>query len=236
MIMKKLLLLCTVVWAGHLYGMEPLHSESSYKTLPPELRQEIINKALAVSEDYKDAIDMIKKLSILHGVELDKLNLKDFTKWAHILANRFGVSTAQVAREFKTPIAQQYNDLGLELFETSHYAAIRIIHQDVLSTINKLIDQGSDPNFSRYCSSSILLNIIEEILSARPQDKEKLKVALIFLLKNGANPNAIIDTSDIAGPITVIDKLKNNQLKWPRSYEEREELLELLKPYMEQQK
>ena len=84
--MKKIALLLTIVCTSQLYtmkriyGMEP---EPSYETLPPELKQEIINTALATNKKLSKKIEMIKNLSALHGVQYD--NLKDFTTLVHIL-------------------------------------------------------------------------------------------------------------------------------------------------------
>src|SRR5690242_15449786 len=98
----KIALLFTIACVGQLYGME----KPSYGSLLPELKQEIINTALATSKNVDEAISMLKKLSALHGVEFDKLfNLKDFTKLVHVLADKFNISTSQVAQKIDTPVA-----------------------------------------------------------------------------------------------------------------------------------
>lgn len=154
--MKKLFLLGALVCAGQLYGMEPIKEEAKAQkealaiyTSPemfPELQREIIKSALAASKDYEEAVQMIKKLSIMHGMQFDKLfNLKDFTKLAHILADQFDVSTTMVASEFNTPIAKKYNELGHSLLD---YAGDS--REEAHNKIIDFIKQGADVNFSAH--------------------------------------------------------------------------------------
>lgn len=74
--MKKVFLLCALICAGQLYGMESekLKYEDTYGSLPSELKQYIINTALVLSKDLPDAINAIKAFSTLHGVDYKKLN------------------------------------------------------------------------------------------------------------------------------------------------------------------
>ena len=68
-----------------LYGMEP--EQPSYKTLPKELKQEIINTALNSSSDLYGAIKAIKAMSALHEIQYD--NFKDITNLMAALENKF---------------------------------------------------------------------------------------------------------------------------------------------------
>jgi len=140
--MKKILLLCALIGAGQLYSMDPtlflprIEPEPTYHT-----QQAIANTALTLSKSVDEAINMIKQLSIVHKVQYD--NLKDFTKLVHLLANKFGISTADIASKFNTPIAQTYLNLGNNLL--SFVGDIRpATHVKII----ELIDQGADVNFS----------------------------------------------------------------------------------------
>jgi len=138
-----MILVCALICAGQLYGME---SQPSYETLLPELKQEIINTALATTKNIDESISMVKQLSIVHNVRYD--NLKDFTKLVHLLADKFDKSTADIASKFiaskfNTPIAHTYLNLGKNLLifagDRRPFRRIKMI---------ELIDQGADVNFS----------------------------------------------------------------------------------------
>jgi hypothetical protein len=162
--MKKIAVMLAMLSIGILNGME---SESSYKILPKELKQEIVNTALATSNNVDEAINMIKKLGALHGVHYDtkaatdlfvkmlpnNLNEaidevkslqgstpEDFTKLVHILLGRFYGRPYKVAFLFNTPIAQEYLKLGEQLQEAVSYWKDN-------AKIKALIAQGADVNF-----------------------------------------------------------------------------------------
>lgn len=122
-----------------LYGMEP--EQPFYKTLPKELKQEIINKALATSTNLTQAINAIKNASILHRVQFDTLfdNLEDFTKLAHILADKFNQNPLQIAEQFKKPTAKRYI-LLTEKLEANVY------RRHDLQEAEELIQEGADVN------------------------------------------------------------------------------------------
>src|SRR5262245_54934151 len=104
--MKKTIILFTILSIGLLNGME---TEPSYETLPKELKQEIINTALATSKSVDEAINTLKTVSALQGIQFDKLfDLKDFTKLVHMLADKFNTKTELIAEKFKTPVAEEY--------------------------------------------------------------------------------------------------------------------------------
>jgi len=182
----KLLLLCAVVCASHLYGMEP----ASYKTLPPELRQEIINIALAVIDrepptvtkngliisSLDKTIEMLRKLGILHGVEFDTLfNLKDFTKLMHILANKFNVTTADVALKFNQGwIARQYLDLGYKLLGSDPESP------STLDDWIELIKEDADVNFSAHNYFYVVITPLNEAIRLAVPE------AVELLLNSGA--------------------------------------------------
>ena len=128
--MKKSYLLCTIICASQLYGMQ----QSYYKQLPPELRQEIINNALA-QNNIEDAIKILQGLYTLqHGLSYD--NLKNFSRLVHILATKFNQTPLQIAEQFETPIAQEYFKLTKKLGTS--------ILQNKLEETEILINKGAD--------------------------------------------------------------------------------------------
>jgi len=79
--MKKLFLLLTLLCVGQIYGMEPLYPKQQpktltkqekkelvefYKSMLPELKQEILGQTLKSSISLDEAIDRIKTFSALH--------------------------------------------------------------------------------------------------------------------------------------------------------------------------
>ena len=95
--MKKLILLFTIA-AGQLYGMK---ETAAIRLLPKDVKYELMRQALAVSEDLDEAISMIKKLSMLYGVDYN--NVVTFKKLVDMLANRFNMPTEEIAKQFDVP-------------------------------------------------------------------------------------------------------------------------------------
>jgi len=177
--MKKIVLLFTIACIGQLYGMEPI--EPSYKSLPKELQQEIITQALAVSNDPFQAIEMIEKFSILHGVQFD--NIKDFTKLVHILADKFNVSAQDIAYFFETPVSQKYR----QLFNTF----LRYLRENNLEDIKKSIAQGVDIFSSKDGILPWYLHMMVKTNNLNPLHVKQPQLEIIkLLLANGADPNA----------------------------------------------
>ena len=189
--MKKIALLFTLslVGAGQMYGMEPKTKELEiYKSFSqiPELQGEIINKALAVSDNIDEAIEMLKKFSIVHGIEFNKLfaNLKDLTNLVHILANRFNTSNHEwIAHKIGTPIADQYLKLSRELVSTVNSFQKT---EEILAKVKALLSQGADPNFNRQA----LDNVFRSIDTYNPEEDVKgVKQIVQLLLAYGAIPS-----------------------------------------------
>ena len=136
--MKKLILLFTIVCAGQLYGMEAKQKMGALGTLPRDIRNEIVNTALATSNNLDEAISMIQKLSTLYNVRYDNLN--DFKRLVHLLADKFGMSTLEIASKFDTKTAKEYSTLGNLLMQS-------IIFSES-DKITELISRGADVNLS----------------------------------------------------------------------------------------
>jgi len=133
---KKLILLCTMICASELYGMEP-QTMGAFASLPEELHKEIVN-ALVKSNDLGQVIEAIQLASTLRGLRYDKL--QDFTKLVHVLAKKFNTGTREIASEFETPIAKTYLDLIKKLFD-----AFNDMDNDAVANV---IKDGADINFT----------------------------------------------------------------------------------------
>ena len=151
--------------ASHLYGME----QDSYKQLPQELKQEMINNALA-QRNIGDAVKMVRGLYILqHGSSYH--NLADFTKLVHMLANRFTWNTKVIADIFDIPVSLQYLNLVKQ--------ADTKLGDD--AGLTELIKEGLDVNATMGSENQSLL------IKAVYWDE---KLAIIkLLLDAGANPH-----------------------------------------------
>ena len=150
-----------------------------FKSLPKDLKQEIIKMALATSSTLNEAIKTIKTMSALWGIEYD--NLKDFTQLMHILADKFDTTTYDIAQKFNSGTSRLYLKLGTELGD-----AIRAKNVD---EVIRLISMGSDVNFienktyffetKKYRGNTPLIHAI-----AFPNP-----IIVKILLEKGANPN-----------------------------------------------
>jgi len=134
--MKKIALLFTIICVGQLYGMEA----ENIRDLTRDIHYAIIDTALTRSKSLPEALNMIQKLSILHGVRYDNLN--NFTNLVHKLADKFNVSTLKVANEFKTPVAEAYVNLAAELFKACQDGNV--------DKATQLINKGADVNHTRF--------------------------------------------------------------------------------------
>lgn len=148
--------------ANILYGLNPtsqmtgskINALEIYQDLLPELQQKIIDTALATAKNPDEAIQMIEKLSILHGVRYD--NLKNFTALMSILAKKFpDITRQEIAQKFTLPIAQKYLDIN-DLF-MHNISKIKFYRPEksgnALHEVTKLLDD-IDPNYSRVSSYS----------------------------------------------------------------------------------
>src|SRR5438067_80176 len=132
--MKRLILLFTIICAGQLYGMgsktgPKIKEFDIRKELLPELRQELISKALAVSNTPAEAINTIKNLSFVHGIQFDELN-KDML--IHALTKKFPDKTkAELILAIEKP--EVYQKVVAILKESKNLSdAIRIVKQENL--------------------------------------------------------------------------------------------------------
>src|SRR5436190_517661 len=112
--MKKIAILFTLLFT--ILGISTLNAmEPSYQSMPPELKKEIITTALKLSDNLSldEAIKITKMVSVVWGIHYDNLN--DFTRLAHLLANKFNKSTEHIAEAFKTDASKKYLTLNKAL-------------------------------------------------------------------------------------------------------------------------
>lgn len=223
--MKKVFFLCALICAAQLYGMEPIRTKEEEEKAQrakvlaiytscatfPELRQEIIGKALATSDNRHEPAKIIKKISILHGVEFDKLfNLKDFTSLVHILANQFHDSCFAISCTFKTPVAEKYGELFFQIN--------KLVGANDITALKNVIEQGADINFAR-------ISIVHEYMISMMVKKSQPILAIIKLfLENGADPNATVRLGESTA-ITALDYL-NKHFQNALEYDQIKTLLE----------
>jgi len=190
----------------------------NFEQLPKELRQEIAETALATSTTVDEAIKAIQDSSMIYGgvqlndraaknlliksipnnfdqaikqvKHLEGTELKDFTKLAHILANKFNISTGRIADQFGTPLADKYEDLLAQ--------AITINLADDNGMI-KLIKDGLDVNLTLKNNNSLLMRMAEFEWSSKFTQ---------LLLDAGANPYHKNDRGQIALDIARSEKIR----------------------------
>lgn len=177
--MKKIALLSVaLICAGQLYGMEKEKGEAvgiyTFSEMLPEIKQQILNAALASSENVDEAIDAIKKFSILHNVSFDKFftNLQDFIKVVNLLSQYFPELTkSEIAEKLNPSFAREYDALNKKL--------IKAVNDDKsIEVISQLLKQGADINF-------YLRNVGTPLTQAVVHDRVDI---VEFLLNSGANP------------------------------------------------
>jgi predicted transcriptional regulator len=190
--MKKLILVFTMAYIG-LNGMEAQYMNE----LPRELQEkiandsnEILKQSLATSNTLDEAINAIKKLSALHGVQFD--NLKGFTTLVHLLANKFGLSPQEVANKFNTPTSKKYMRLAVELIEA--------VKNNNMDTVTELIAQGADVNYYKkdptevdkmtplaYAVKKNNEKLVKLLLDYEAKPSQRMVTEIMFSNRNGIN-------------------------------------------------
>src|SRR5262249_49326046 len=114
-------------------------------------------------EKYDDLDDLVRSIkedsTNKYNPELKRIvygdNQKGFMELVHILADKFHVTTAEVASGFNTPAAEKYLELGHSLLDvvkdssSKRGGLVRALSYHLnLSTLSTLIKEGADVNFS----------------------------------------------------------------------------------------
>ena len=186
--MKKLFLICALICVGQLYCMEPSvaktvsQGSTSYggrdrkrrsgsalysSEMLPEIKQQILNAALASSYNDYEAINAIKKFSILHGVQFDDPQV--LIEFENLLSEKFPKASKVTIRE---RLNRQYYLLNATL-------AMRIYWNSPIELIVLAISQGADVNCYDHGFNNTPLMLA--VLTARVEVVE-------LLLNSGANP------------------------------------------------
>lgn len=186
--MKKLLLLCTIICAAQMYGMEPMEP-GSLQTLPPELTFHIIKAG-----NLDEAIKNIVRLSRVNKELNDMLNYNDlqgFTQIVHVLANKFNMDPEDIAKQFKTPVAETYSNLYKKLYYL-------VTSEQDITKVKDLLDEGN---------VDINAGPILWVATLRPFRSPKLLATemIQLLLEYGANPYATSQSQ------TALDRLNTKK-------------------------
>ncbi len=229
--MKKLFLLGALICAGQLYGMEPekpdmdptLWGRSKEEGLPDEIKTLIIMALKESGNNPEEAIKNIIKVSrlnkqfygILHDEYGDLENLQYFTKLVHIIANKFGLTTQEVASKMKDlgmAIAQNYIILNISF-------AVNIRMGGNIVRIAKLIRKhGADVNYT-WLDTSLEKGGEEVFTPLRYAVRNRNIDAVKLLLDSGANPNYILNGKkaiDYATDPEIKNLLRNAMEKWQK--------------------
>jgi ankyrin repeat protein len=185
--MNKIALLLTILCLSPLHGMEPEKGRYiGMEELSPEVKALIIqalnayNNNLSAQDNLKNTIRAIKAMSStsqeLHEIVNDLYgNQKGFTKLMHILANKYGTSTAIIAQIFRGPAADMYIKNGYALLWGTHDT----------NMVKQHISEGADVNFINEMNITPLK---QAMINLNPE-------AVQLLLNAGANPEpALLDT------------------------------------------
>jgi len=186
--MKKIALVCTIFCAGMLNGMgsqkpQPGHYGLGRGSVPAE-----VQSIFSTYDDIDDVILAIRVVS-LSDEELKQMMNEEyyFTKLAHILADKFKLSTQLIGRKFATLVACQYVMLG--------DALINYTREKDSNAITQLIIQGADVN---YIANPYLTPLI---MAVRAEADAPI---IQLLLDAGADPkvksrvgNTVLDYVDV---------------------------------------
>ncbi len=204
--MKKILLLLSILCAGVLNGMEQPVPAS---TLPPDVIK-IIMLYVHTYDNPDDIITAIKKLSLVDtnfNVIINDIygNTEGFKALVHMISDKAGKSTEEIAKKFNTPTAKRYLNLAKQ-------ATKLFFDEDKVNQINLLIKDGLDVNFSYEWLHTKLLkevikylepDIIQAFLNAGAKvDKWDLKDMLEYI-------DAITATSPSLKAYKIKDLLRN---------------------------
>jgi len=190
--MKKIALLFTILSASMLNGMETIepkhgrHVGLGIEDLPRDI-QAVIISYVHTYDNPDDLIHALKALSktnttlqkMIYAKYGDFNNLQEFTTLVHVLANKFGLGTQDIAKKFKTSIAAQYVELGDKLKRSLSASKNIYSTTEYIDEITKLIEQGADVNYFNEFNGKTPLH--QAVIDLKPE-------VVKLLLDHGANP------------------------------------------------
>lgn len=184
--------------------MEP----GSLQTLPPEVILHIIKAG-----DLDEAIKNIVRLSQVNKKLNEMLNYNDFqgfTQIVHILANKFNMTPDDIAKQFKTPVAQEYSNLYGKLY-------FLVTHEQDTTKVKKLLDEGLvDINAGAIIYYAVIVRLAS---------KMQIAPMIKLLLEYKANPYLKIHgQTQVQAALNKLNIRKTQTT--PEDYEEAKALLE----------
>lgn len=147
-------MVCT---AGQLYGMEA----ENISNLPQDIHNQIVKKAIELSNTIENAIEAVKVACTLQGACYN--NLKEFTILIDILEEKFpALSHRQIATKFNTSISAQYVKIN-STFATFLTQLIMDNNEPNLANVKLFFSQGVDPNFKMNAGGSSILDLATQL-------------------------------------------------------------------------
>lgn len=185
----KIALLFTIICIAMLNGMTPQNRQPGHYGLGVGIVPSEVQNIINAYDNAEDAILAIRTDILLGDQELKRMVTDEFefNKLVHTLADKFNLSTNKIAHKFKTPVAEQYINLGNKLiYVVSQYSQYEkfsknsIKFKEYIKEIINLISQGADINYSTDGHTTPLMIAM----------KVKVDSAFIqFLLDVGADPS-----------------------------------------------
>ncbi len=227
-IMKKIILLFTIVCISTLNGMEPKRGTLAgmWENIPAEVKPLIVIALAQSSNDIDEAIREIIKTSRVN-TELNKIvndlygNPAGFRNLMQILAKSFpDLTTTEIAKKFKTNVAENYltSSVSLKSIIDKYRRSSDFIHNtftinEFENEVKKLIEKGADVNFT-WGKDPKRHRLIDQTFASRlyGQDNEArlptYKEILQILIKYGATSD---EGTNKEFNYMVIDPLHNKQ-------------------------
>ncbi len=224
--MKKIVLLFTLLCAGHLYGMKRLRPtekteekleakelEAIWEALLEDVKPLIIMASAEGDEDLDTTIYNIIKVSLINK-QLNEMinekygNLPGFTALVHTLAKKFNKSTKTIAEKFKTPTAEQYIQLSQNL--------LKAVKLNTIDEVAKLIKQGADVNYGTGYAVTKPLDVLTDT------NYYDAQTPLFFavMLSDHEIAKLLLNAGAIPKP--------NDYYRWPRDKNSADEMKQLI--------
>ncbi len=217
---RKITLICAILCAGQLYGMEPERGRYVGLGDLPRETQAIIVAYLQTNDSLDGTIAAIKKASKGVGLVNKQLNAivnevygipKGFTALVHLLANKFNESTKDVAGAFQTSTSERYLELtneaeSLFMDEAIFLRAKREYLRNINGPLRSLTQErhylvGKEKREKGYNPQEHLIQLIKDGLDVNFTDRteypESYWPSLVSLLIQAIESNAAAELIQI---------------------------------------